>query len=77
MAQAADVTATEAAGGGDFYRRLIDIGIALSAERDVNRLMEMILIEAKEISNADGGTLDSRTAAAKLKFEIMRTAALK
>ena len=77
MAQATDKTTTEAAGGGDFYRRLIDIGIALSAERDLNRLMEMILIEAKEISNADGGTLYIRTDDDKLKFEIMRTDSLK
>ena len=79
MAQAADVTAAapEAAGGSDLYRRLIDIGIALSAERDFNRLMEMILLEAKEICNADGGTLYIRTDDDKLKFEIMRTDSLK
>ena len=30
------------------------IGVALSAERDNNRLLEMILLGAKEITNADG-----------------------
>ncbi|MCC7016380.1 MAG: GAF domain-containing protein [Rhodospirillales bacterium] len=77
MAQAAESTVTEAAGGGHLYRRLIDIGIALSAERDFNRLMEMILLEAKEICNADGGTLYIRTDDDKLRFEIMRTDTLK
>lgn len=39
------------------YAKLIDIGIALSAERDHNRLLETILLEAKELCKADGGTL--------------------
>src|SRR5579859_670261 len=39
------------------YRRLIDLGIALSAERHHDRLMELILSGAKELTNADGGTL--------------------
>ncbi len=39
------------------YRRLIDLGIALSAERNHNRLMEMILLGAKDLTHADGGTL--------------------
>ena len=38
-------------------RRLNDIGMALSAERNRDRLMERILLEAKSITNADGGTL--------------------
>ena len=69
--------APAAAGGENLYRRLIDIGIALSAERNFNRLMEMILLEAKEICNADGGTLYIRTDDDKLRFEIMRTDSLK
>lgn len=39
------------------YRRLIELGIALSAERHHNRLMELILKGAKELTHADGGTL--------------------
>ena len=39
------------------YRRLIELGIALSAERNHDRLMELILTGAKELTNADGGTL--------------------
>ena len=47
------------------------IGIALSAEKDHQRLLEMILMRAKEITHADGGTLYSRTEDNRLKFEIM------
>ena len=42
---------------GDEYRRLIELGIALSAELDHNKLMENILLTAKEFCNADAGTL--------------------
>lgn len=56
--------------------RLNAIGVALSAERDNQRLLEMILLGAKEITNADGGTLYTVTDDARLKFEIMRTQTL-
>jgi HD-GYP domain-containing protein (c-di-GMP phosphodiesterase class II) len=36
---------------------ILNIGIALSAEKDHNRLLEMIVTEARRITNADGGTL--------------------
>ena len=55
------------------YERLVRIGTDLSAERNHERLMENILLEAKELCNADGGTLYLRTEADELKFEIMRT----
>ena len=58
------------------FKRLIDIGIALSAEKDTNRLMERILLEAKDMGNADGGTLYIRTKNDELKFEIVRTDSL-
>ncbi|MGB0683504.1 MAG: HD domain-containing phosphohydrolase [Magnetovibrionaceae bacterium] len=58
------------------YQRLIDIGIALSAERNFDRLMERILLEAKAFANADGGTLYLRLETDQLKFEIMRTDSL-
>ncbi len=51
--------------------RLNTIGVALPAERDNRRLLEMILIGAKEITNADGGTLYTVTDDKQLKFEIM------
>ena len=56
--------------------RLNSIGVALSAEPDNNRLLEVILLGAKELTNADGGTLYSVTEDARLKFEIMRTDSL-
>jgi len=43
-------------GPGDSYAKLIEIGIALSAERNHQRLLEIILLEAKALANADGGT---------------------
>ncbi len=55
------------------FQRLIEIGIALSAERDHNRLLETILVEAMNLCNADGGSLYLKTAEDTLKFEIMRT----
>ncbi len=56
--------------------RLNAIGIALSAERDVNRLLEIILLGAKELTNADAGTMYSVTERNTLKFEILRTDSL-
>jgi HD-GYP domain-containing protein (c-di-GMP phosphodiesterase class II) len=54
------------------YRTLIELGIALSAERNHNRLMEKILLGAKSMTNADGGTLYLVTDGKDgLKFEIM------
>ena len=59
------------------FERLIEIGIALSAEQDTSRLMETILLEAKDISNADGGTLYLKTEDNNLNFEIVSTDSLK
>ncbi|HPF20022.1 MAG TPA: HD domain-containing phosphohydrolase [Syntrophomonas sp.] len=36
---------------------ILNIGIALSMEKDHDRLLEMIVYEARRITNADGGTL--------------------
>ena len=38
-------------------REIVDIGIALTTEKNKNRLLEMILKKAMEISNCDAGTL--------------------
>jgi HD-GYP domain-containing protein (c-di-GMP phosphodiesterase class II) len=51
------------------------IGIALSQERDINKLLETILIAAKNLTHADGGTL-YRLVDGKLQFEIVRTDSL-
>ncbi|APW47864.1 HD family phosphohydrolase [Rhodoferax antarcticus] len=53
------------------------IGASLSGERDITRLLEQILLAAKTITHADGGTLyrmleDGQT----LRFEILRTDSL-
>jgi HD-GYP domain-containing protein (c-di-GMP phosphodiesterase class II) len=63
--------------GERMIHRLVELGIALSSERNHDRLMEMILLEAKSIYNADGGTLylvtDDETG---LSFQIMRNDSL-
>lgn len=56
--------------------RLNSIGVALSAEPDNQRLLEMILLGAQEITNADGGTLYTIHEESHLKFEIMRNKTL-
>ena len=56
--------------------KLNTIGVALSAERNNHCLLEMILVGAKEITNADGGTLYTLTEDKLLKFEIMRNDSL-
>jgi HD-GYP domain-containing protein (c-di-GMP phosphodiesterase class II) len=55
---------------------LYRVGIALSAERNKDRLLEMILVEAQTLCNADGGTLYLTTDDDQLKFAIMRTDSL-
>jgi len=57
--------------GDKSFKRLIDIGIALSMERDHNRLLEMILQQAKALCNADAGTLYLKNDDDTLRFEIM------
>ncbi len=56
--------------------KLNQIGIALSAEKDTSRLLESILIGAKELTNADAGTIYTRTEEDTLRFEIIRTDSL-
>jgi HD-GYP domain-containing protein (c-di-GMP phosphodiesterase class II) len=64
----------------DLFRRLEqlnDIGAALSLEKNLNRLLENILIAAKTITRADGGTLYLvQEQGTSLKFEILRTTSL-
>ncbi|MBA3698844.1 MAG: GAF domain-containing protein [Planctomycetes bacterium] len=56
--------------------RLNTIGIALSAERDPVKLLEQILLGAKDITNSDGGTIYSRGDDDQLHFEILRSDSL-
>jgi HD-GYP domain-containing protein (c-di-GMP phosphodiesterase class II) len=67
------------AGADDLVQRLEElnaIGASLSAERDINRLLEAILTAAKTITRADGGTLYRVTEERTLRFEIVRTTSL-
>jgi HD-GYP domain-containing protein (c-di-GMP phosphodiesterase class II) len=57
--------------------RLNAVGASLSAERDINRLLEAILTAAKTITRADGGTLYRVADDKTLRFEIVRTSSLK
>ncbi|MDB5927883.1 MAG: metal dependent phosphohydrolase [Betaproteobacteria bacterium] len=60
---------------GDLLERLdqlVEIGVALSSERDIDKLLESILVAAKSITNADGGTLYRMQDGRSLKFEIVR-----
>lgn len=52
--------------------QLNEIGAALSSERDINRLLEIILLAAKGLTHADGGTLYRVTEDGRaLRFEIV------
>ena len=56
----------------DRLHRLSEIGMALSTEKNTDRLFEMILEEAKNITQADGRTLYSINKDGDLDFEILR-----
>lgn len=59
-------------------KQLTGIGLALSAEKNISKLLEMIVDESRELSNADGGTLyivdDNKE---YLRFEIMQNDTMK
>ena len=58
-------------------KELNEIGIALSQQRDINSLLETILVAAKRITNADAGTLYLHELEQRvLRFEILRTDSL-
>jgi len=58
-------------------RDLLKIGAALSAERNLPKLLEMILEEARHFTNADGGTLYMMNDdGLSLRFEIVQTDSL-
>ncbi len=57
----------------DRLEQLNAIGVALSAEKDTTRTLEAILLAAKNLANADGGTLYRMAEGGGcLRFEIMR-----
>ncbi len=56
-------------------KQLLDIGIALTAEKDYDKLLEKILTGARSIANADGGTL-YLVEQNQLHYKIMQTTSL-
>lgn len=59
-------------------KKLAQIGLALSIEKNIGKLLELIVDESRALSNADAGTLyilDSRNQ--HLKFEIMQNDSMK
>lgn len=70
---------TEHVSDSDLLHRLKslnDIGIALSSEKNGNRLLEKILQAARSLTYADGGTLYTKTDDSFLKFEIVLSESL-
>ena len=61
----------------DLRTVILPLGIALTMEKDLNRLLEKIVLEAKGLCNADGGTLYLNTPDNTLRFTIMHTTSLK
>lgn len=55
---------------------ILPMGVALSSERNFDRLLERILTEAKNVCNADAGTLYLRTPENTLRFAIVMTDSL-
>lgn len=56
-------------------RKVIPIGVSLSAEKDFNRLLETLVVEAQSVTNADAGTLYLLEEDV-LKFVILRNTSL-
>lgn len=58
-------------------RNLTKIGVALSGEKNIERLLEMILDEALKFTNADGGTLYIKSEdETELQFAIVKNRSL-
>ena len=53
-------------------RLLVEIGIALAKERHFDKLLETILLNGKQLSYADGGTLYLKGEDERLHFKILR-----
>ncbi|MFL7792209.1 MAG: HAMP domain-containing protein [Anaerolineae bacterium] len=56
----------------DLLEVVIPIGIELASEKDFNRLLEKMLLEAKMFCHADAGTLYLRTKDNQLEYVIVR-----
>ncbi|HTE15024.1 MAG TPA: HD domain-containing phosphohydrolase [Burkholderiales bacterium] len=60
----------------DRFEQLLGIGVALSRERDINKLLEAILMAAKDVTHADAGTLYRMSDDKTLEFAIVRNDSL-
>jgi len=54
------------------FRRLVEIGLALTSERDVSALLGRILFEARRFTGAEAGTLYLVTPGGKLQFSVVQ-----
>ena len=61
----------------ELIETLIRIGVALSAEKDPEKLLKLILGSAMELTNADGGTLYLVENEVELRFAIFANKTLK
>ena len=57
-------------------RRVIPIGVSLLAEKNFDRILETVVVEAQALTKADGGTLYLLEDEKYLKFVIMRNTSL-
>jgi len=60
----------------DAYHALLEIGLALSAREDLDSLLEKILMSAKRLAHADGGTLYLIGADGDLHYKMLHTSSL-
>lgn len=67
---------TEKKRADDLLEVVIPIGVELSSEKDFNRLLEKMLVEAKDFCHAQGGTLYLRTDKDELEAVIIRNHSL-
>ncbi|MBF0624894.1 MAG: GAF domain-containing protein [Magnetococcales bacterium] len=56
--------------------KLVELGIAMAAQRDIGLLLDNILQGARELTRADGGILFLRDADDRLRYEIVRIGSL-
>ncbi|MBF0189929.1 MAG: GAF domain-containing protein [Magnetococcales bacterium] len=57
-------------------QKLVELGVSLAQERDIDTLLENILLGGKALTHADAGTLYLRTKDDFLRFTIVRTDSL-
>ena len=79
LARMLDVMAQQVASRNQqlwMLRKVIPVGVSLSAEKNFDRLLETVVVEAQALTNADGGTLYLLEDEKSLKFVIMRNTSL-